>query len=110
MGIIYYRWTATCLLEFQAADRSRDLPHSIFTFQLRLNRHDKHTEQKGPAVATLHFHTASNPRQDRPELTQKFPDMVAEGGEQREGGEEGEREREEGEKLNELEANRGGGG
>lgn len=94
MGIIYYRWTATCLLEFQAADRSRDLPHSIFTFQLRLNRHDKHTEQKGPTVATLHFHTASNPRPDRPELTQKFPDMVAEGGEQREGGEERARERE----------------
>lgn len=48
MGVIYYRWTATCLLEFQAAYHRPDLPRSIFTFGLGLNRHDKHTRRPRP--------------------------------------------------------------
>lgn len=51
------------------------------------------THSKGPATATLHFHTAfSQARQTG--LTAKVPDMVAEGAEQ-----EGEKKKE-GEKLN----------
>ena len=95
MGIIYYRWTATCLLEFQAADRSRDLPRSIFTFQLQLNRHDKRTQHS--RGRTSFSYTASSQAR-RTGLNAKVPDMVAEGAEQGRGG-----ERREGEKLNELE-------
>ncbi len=39
------------------------------------------THSKGPATATLHFHTASSPAR-RAGLNAKVPDMVAEGAEQ----------------------------
>ncbi|MED6249598.1 hypothetical protein ATANTOWER_016783 [Ataeniobius toweri] len=80
MGVIYYMWTATCSLEFQAAYHSRDLPRSIFTFQLQLNRYDKHTQQKGAATAALHFHTATS--RARSGFDAEVPDTQAEGAEQ----------------------------
>lgn len=79
MGIIYYRWTATCLLEFQAAYLSRDLQWSIFTFQLQLNRHDKHTQQRAS-----HGHTSFSYcllAGQTAGLNAKVPDMMAEGAE-----------------------------
>lgn len=78
MGIIYYRWTATCLLEFQAAYRRRDLPRSIFTFQLQLNRHDKRTSQRGQPWPRFIFMRPPR-RPDGLDLMQKVPDTVAEG-------------------------------
>lgn len=83
MAVIYYRWTATCLLEFQAAYHSRDLPWSIFIFQLPLNRYDKHTQQKGAATVALHFHIATS-RARRTGLNAEVPDTEAEGAEQEE--------------------------
>lgn len=70
MGIIYNRWTATCLLEFQAAYRGRDLPWSIFTFQLQLNRHDKHIAKGQPRPRFIFILSPHRP--DGLDLMQKF--------------------------------------
>lgn len=56
------------------------------------------THSKGPATATLHFHTASSQAR-RTGLNAKVPDMVAEGAEQ----EKEEKKETEGEKPKALE-------
>lgn len=82
MGIIYYRWTATCLLEFQAAYRRRDLLRSIFTFQLQLNRHDKRARQRAGRGRRFIFMPPPR-RPDGLDLMRKVPDTVAEGARRR---------------------------
>lgn len=69
------------------------------------------THSKGPAMATLHFHIASS-RASQTGPNAKVPDMVAEGGREKERGklnEKGSKRKGEGERGSERDGSRGGG-